>query len=123
VQGASLQQTTVNAVEDDIMNVACLHYCTDDRRISIVFFLLEFVCAVEQKWTVCYSYFIIVTTAFLASFVSNSDVALEERCNINTAQLLLVARVQCSTLVAQCSRQRIGPADWVFVTLGPLRCA
>jgi len=29
---------------------------------------------------------------------------------------------QCNTLVARCSRQLIGPADWVFVTLGPLCC-
>jgi len=29
---------------------------------------------------------------------------------------------QCNTLVARCSRQLKGPADWVFVTLGPLRC-
>jgi len=26
------------------------------------------------------------------------------------------------TFVVLCSRQLIGPADWVFVTLGPLRC-
>jgi len=37
-----------------------------------------------------------------------------------TAALVTVA--QCNTLVARCSRQLIGPADWVFVTLGPLRC-
>jgi len=30
--------------------------------------------------------------------------------------------LQCNTLVVRCSRQLIGPADWVFVTLGPLRC-
>jgi len=34
----------------------------------------------------------------------------------------LVTIVQCNTLVARYSRQLIGPADWVFVTLGPLRC-
>jgi len=28
----------------------------------------------------------------------------------------------CRTLVARRHRQLIGPADWVFVTLGPLRC-
>jgi len=43
-----------------------------------------------------------------------------KRGNINTAALVTV--VQCSTLVARCSRQLIGPADWVFVTLGPLCC-
>jgi len=41
--------------------------------------------------------------------------------NINTAALVTIT--QCHTLVARCSRQLIGPADWVFVTLGPLRCA
>jgi len=40
--------------------------------------------------------------------------------NINTAALVTIA--QCNTLVAWCSRQLIGPADWVIVTLGPLRC-
>jgi len=34
----------------------------------------------------------------------------------------LITIVQCSILVARCSRQLIGPADWVFVTLGFLRC-
>jgi len=29
---------------------------------------------------------------------------------------------QCNTLVARCSKHLIGPAGWVFVTLGPLRC-
>jgi len=43
-----------------------------------------------------------------------------KRGNINTAALVTVA--QCNTFVARCSRQLIGPADWVFVTLGPLRC-
>jgi len=43
-----------------------------------------------------------------------------KRGNINTAALVTTAR--CNTLVARCSRQLIGPADWVFVTLGPLRC-
>jgi len=31
--------------------------------------------------------------------------------------------VQRTTLVAWCSRLLIGPADCIFVTLGPLRCA
>jgi len=35
---------------------------------------------------------------------------------------LAVTRLLCNTPVAWCSRQLIGPADWVFVTLGPLRC-
>jgi len=39
---------------------------------------------------------------------------------MNTAALVTI--VQCNTLVVRCSRQLIGPADWVFVTLGPLRC-
>jgi len=43
-----------------------------------------------------------------------------KRGNINTAALVTI--VQCNTLVVLCSRQLIGPADWVFVTLGPLRC-
>jgi len=43
-----------------------------------------------------------------------------KRGNINTAAPVTIA--QCNTLVAWCSRQLIGPADWVFVTLGPLRC-
>jgi len=29
----------------------------------------------------------------------------------------------CNTLVVRCSRQLTGPADWVFVILGPLSCA
>jgi len=44
-----------------------------------------------------------------------------KRGNINTAALVTIAH--CNTLVARCSRQRIGPANWVFVKLGPLRCA
>jgi len=40
--------------------------------------------------------------------------------NINTAALITI--VQCNTLVARRSRQLIDPADWVFVTLGPLHC-
>jgi len=43
-----------------------------------------------------------------------------KRRNINIAALVII--VQYSTLVVLCSRQLIGPADWVFVTLGPLRC-
>jgi len=43
-----------------------------------------------------------------------------KRGNINTAAL--VTKAQGNTLVARCSRELIGPADWVFVTLGPLRC-
>jgi len=43
-----------------------------------------------------------------------------KRGNINTAALVTIA--QCTTLVARCSRQLIGPADWVFVILGPLCC-
>jgi len=43
-----------------------------------------------------------------------------KRGNINTAALVIIA--QCNTLVARCSRQLIVPADWVFVTLGPLCC-
>jgi len=34
----------------------------------------------------------------------------------------VVSIVLCNTRVARCSRQLIDPADWVFVTLGPLRC-
>jgi len=48
------------------------------------------------------------------------DDGLEYRGNINTAAPVTIA--QCNTLVARCSRQLIGPADWVFVTLGPLCC-
>jgi len=43
-----------------------------------------------------------------------------KRGNINTAALVTIA--QCNTLVVLCSRQLIGPADWAFVTLGPLHC-
>jgi len=43
-----------------------------------------------------------------------------QRGNINTAALVTIA--QYNTLVARCSSQLIGPAGWVFVTLGPLRC-
>jgi len=41
--------------------------------------------------------------------------------HINTAALVTI--VWCNALVAQCSRQLIGPADWVFVTLGPFKNA
>jgi len=34
----------------------------------------------------------------------------------------VVTIVLCNVLVVLCSRQLIGQADWVFVTLGPLRC-
>jgi len=44
-----------------------------------------------------------------------------KRGNINIAALVTIA--QCNTLVARCSRQLIGPAGWVFVTLGPSDCA
>jgi len=43
-----------------------------------------------------------------------------KRGNINTAALVTIA--QCNTLIARYSRQLIGPADSVFVTLGLLRC-
>jgi len=43
-----------------------------------------------------------------------------KRGNINTAAVVTIA--QCNTLVARCSSQLIGPADWVFVTLGHLHC-
>jgi len=49
-----------------------------------------------------------------------TDDGVSKRGNINTAALVTMA--QCNTLVARCSRQLIGPADWVFVTMGPLRC-
>jgi len=39
-----------------------------------------------------------------------------KRQNINIAAVVTI--VQCSTLVERCSRQLIGPVDWVFVTLG-----
>jgi len=45
-----------------------------------------------------------------------------KRGNINAAALVTIHVAQCNTFVARCSRQLIGPADWVFVTLGPLRC-
>jgi len=38
-----------------------------------------------------------------------------KRGNINAAALVTI--LLCNTLVARCSRQLIGPADWVFVTL------
>jgi len=43
-----------------------------------------------------------------------------KRRNIITAALVTI--VLCNALVVRCSRQLIGPADWVFVTLGPLLC-
>jgi len=43
-----------------------------------------------------------------------------KRGNINTAALVTI--VQCNTLVVLCSMQLLGPANWDFVTLGPLRC-
>jgi len=43
-----------------------------------------------------------------------------QRGSINIAALVTIA--QCTTLVVRCSRQLIGPTDWVFVTLGPLHC-
>jgi len=64
-----------------------------------------------------------------------TDGGLEKKGNINTAALVTIAQCNtlvvtlssgtlnlCNTLVARCSRRLIGPADWVFVTLGPLRC-
>jgi len=41
-----------------------------------------------------------------------------KRGNINTADVVTI--VWCNILVVLCSRQLIGPADWVFVTLGLL---
>jgi len=49
-----------------------------------------------------------------------TDDGLELTGNINTAALVTI--VQCNILVVRCSRQLMGPADWIFVTLGPLRC-
>jgi len=43
-----------------------------------------------------------------------------KRGNINTAALVTIA--QCNTLVARCSKQLIGAANWVFVTMGTLHC-
>jgi len=54
------------------------------------------------------------------SFLTVVVPKMTERGNINTAALVTV--VECNTLVVLCSRQLIGPADWVFVILGPLRC-
>jgi len=56
----------------------------------------------------------------LRSLISLLMMDWSERGNINTAALVTIA--QCNTLVARGSRQLIGAADWVFVTLGPLRC-
>jgi len=56
----------------------------------------------------------------LRGLISLLMMAWSKRGNINTAALVTIA--QCNTLVARCSRQLIGPADWIFVTLGPLRC-
>jgi len=41
-----------------------------------------------------------------------------KRGNINAAALVTI--VQCNTLVARCSSQLIGPADWVFCHTGTL---
>jgi len=49
----------------------------------------------------------------LRGLISLLMMVWSERGNVNTAALVTIA--QCNTLVA-------GPADWVFVTLGPLRC-
>jgi len=46
------------------------------------------------------------------------DVIQSKRENINTAALVTIA--QCNTLVARCSRQLIGLADWVFCHTGTL---
>jgi len=43
-----------------------------------------------------------------------------KRGNINVAAVVIIAH--CDTLGARCSRQLIGPEDWVFVTLGLLCC-
>jgi len=56
----------------------------------------------------------------LRGLISLVMMVWSKRGNINTAALVTIA--QCNTLVARCSRQLIGPADWVSVTLGPLRC-
>jgi len=59
-----------------------------------------------------------IVTLTLSPSPMGVDAASSKRGNINTAALVTIA--QCSTLV-RCSRQLIGPADWVFVTLAPLR--
>jgi len=54
----------------------------------------------------------------LCSLILLAMMDWSKRGNINTAALVTI--VKYNTLVARCSRQLIGPADWVFVTLGPL---
>jgi len=56
----------------------------------------------------------------LVHFSTTTTTNWSKRGNINTAALDTI--VQCNTLVARCSRQLMGPADWVLVTLGPLHC-
>jgi len=56
----------------------------------------------------------------LSTYVRADSGHFEHCFYINTAALVTIA--QCNALVARCSRQLIGPADWVCVTLGPLRC-
>jgi len=53
----------------------------------------------------------------LRSLISLLMMVWSKRENINTAALVTIA--QGNTLVARCSRQLIGLADWFFVTLGP----
>jgi len=87
-----------------------------------------------QNIVLKYGGWIFVTVAILPQAVSVSHIerpvrlhpstllmlVLSKKQNIDTAALVTIA--QCNTLVARCSRQLIGPAAWVFVTLAPLRC-
>jgi len=81
---------------------------------------------------VCYTYFeVLLWSVFVSGLHSSCTAPLNLRSlillvmtvwskeNINTAAL--ITTVQCNTHVVRCSRQLIGPVDWVFVTLGPLR--
>jgi len=46
-----------------------------------------------------------------SSSVSLFELVWSKRGNINSAALVTIA--QCNTLVARCSRQLLGPADWI----------
>jgi len=85
------------------------------NRVCLQVFFLHFMC--RHLW--------LGTTVSreplnLRGLISLLMMVWSKRGNINTAALVTIT--QCNTFVARCSRQLIGPADWVFVTLAPLRC-
>jgi len=63
------------------------------------------------------SYLLLILPINLRSIIWLLMMDWSKRGNLNTAALVTI--VQCNNLVARCSRQLIGPADWAFVTWDP----